>query len=159
LRTKRSAIPATNRWWQRNHFGGAARDTDLGFIERHGGRGFSVLHQRAPRHLRATKMTLEAFESRMGTQRHARYASQCQAHLLRVRLGNPGGVGDLAIDATVPTAASLGNHRSGLSDRPQVLAALLKGTGHPADASSGCRRSLAEALAENEALLAKNLSR
>jgi hypothetical protein len=144
--------PATNRWWQRNHFGGAARDTDLGFIERRGGRGFSVSHPRAPRHLHATKMTLEAFESRMGIQRQrALHASQSQAHLLRVHLGNPGGVGDLAIDATVPTAASLGSHRSGLSDRPQVLAALIKGTGHPADASSGRRRSLAEALAENEA--------
>jgi hypothetical protein len=146
--------PATNRWWQRNHSGGAARDTDLGFIERRAGRGFSVNHPRAPRHLQATKMTLEAFESRMGIQRQrALHASQSQAHLLRVHLGNPGGVGDLAIDATASTAGSLGGHRSGLSDRPQVLAALIKasvGAANAADAPSIRRRSLAEALATNE---------
>jgi hypothetical protein len=145
--------PAGNRWWQRNHFGGAARDTDLGFIERRGGRGFSVNHPRAPKHLHATKMTLEAFESRMGIQRQrALHASQSQAHLLRVHLGNPGGVGDLAIDGTAPTVAGLGA-RSGQSDRPQVLAALIKasvGAANGADASSVRRRSLAEALATNE---------
>ena len=146
--------PATNRWWQRNHFGGAGRDTDLGFIERRAGRGISVNHPRAPKQLQATKMTLEAYESRMGIQRQrALHASQSQAHLLRVHLGNPGGVGDLAIDANAPTGGALGNHRSGLSDRPQVLAALIKAsvpTVNPADAASVRRRSLAEALANNE---------
>ena len=149
--------PATNRWWQRNHFGGAARDTDLGFIERRAGRGFSVNHPRAPKHLQATKLSLEAYEARMGIQRQrALHASQSQAHLLRVHLGNPGGVGDLAIDASGPTGGSLGNHRSGLSDRPQVLAALIKKTvggangTNGADAASMHRRSLAEALATTE---------
>ena len=145
--------PASNRWWQRNHFGGAARDTDLGFIERRAGRGFTVNHPRAPKHLQATKMTLEAYESRMGIQRQrALHASQSQAHLLRVHLGNPGGVGDLAIDAGAP-AGSLGNHRSGLSDRPQVLAALIKasvGAVNAGDAPFLRRRSLAEALATNK---------
>jgi hypothetical protein len=146
--------PATNRWWQRNHFGGAARDTDLGFIEKRAGRGINVTHPRAPKHLHATKMTLEAYEARMGIQRQrALHASQSQAHLLRVHLGNPGGVGDLAIDANGPTVGSLGSHRSGLSDRPQVLAALIKasvGAVNSADASFLRRRSLADALASDE---------
>jgi hypothetical protein len=145
--------PASNRWWQRNHFGGAARDTDLGFIEKRSGRGFSVNHPRAPKHLHATKMTLEAFESRMGVQRQrALHASQSQAHLLRVHLGNPGGVGELALDANAPTMGGLAA-RSGLSDRPQVLAALIKasvGAANGADAASVRRRALAEALASNE---------
>jgi hypothetical protein len=146
--------PASNRWWQRNHFGGAARDTDLGFIERRSGRGFSVNHPRAPKHLHATKMTLEAFESRMGVQRQrALHASQSQAHLLRVHLGNPGGVGELAIDANASTLGLGAGPRPGLSDRPQVLAALIKasvGAANGADASSVRRRALAEALASNE---------
>jgi hypothetical protein len=145
--------PATNRWWQRNHFGGAARDTDLGFIERRGLRGFSVNHPRAPKHLQATKMSLEAYEARMGIQRQrALHASQSQAHLLRVHLGNPGGVGDLAIDANAPTTGTLGSHRSGLSDRPQVLAALIKNTvgGNGGDPAAMRRRSLADALATTE---------
>jgi hypothetical protein len=73
--------------------------------------------------------------------------------LLRVHLGNPGGVGDLAIDANAPIAGSLGNHRSGLSDRPQVLAALIKASVpavNPADGPFLRRRSLAEALASSE---------
>jgi hypothetical protein len=98
-------------------------------------------------------MTLEAFESRMGVQRQrALHASQSQAHLLRVHLGNPGGVGELALDANAPTVGGLGA-RSGLSDRPQVLAALIKasvGAANSADAASVRRRSLAEALASNE---------
>ena len=146
--------PATNRWWQRNHFGGAARDTDLGFIERRAGRGISVNHPRAPKHLQATKMTLEAYESRMGIQRQrALHASQSQAHLLRVHLGNPGGVGELAIDAAAPSVGALGNDRSGLSDRPQVLAALIRASvsaTNRSDAAGARRRSLAEALASNE---------
>jgi hypothetical protein len=142
--------PQANRWWQRNHFGGAVRDTDLGPVERRAGRGFSVNHPRAPKHLQATKMTLEAFESRMGIQRQrALHASQSQAHLLRVHLGNPGGVGDLTLDAAAPTGGALGAPRAAVSDRPQVLAALIKASVNAADPSVR-RRSLAEALATNE---------
>jgi hypothetical protein len=145
--------PATNRWWQRNHFGGAARDTDLGPLERRAWRGFGVNHPRAPKHLQATKMTLEAFESRMGIQRaRALHASQSQAHLLRVHLGNPAGVGDLTIEGTAPTGGALGNPRPTASDRPQVLAALIKASVSAASAAdpSARRRSLAEALATTE---------
>ena len=82
--------PVSDNWWLRHHVADALVDTKLGPID---GRVSSVLEAvraRAPHSLSAAKMTIEAFEARLGVRRqHALQASQFQAHRLRATLGSP----------------------------------------------------------------------
>jgi hypothetical protein len=119
---------ATNTWWMRSHFGDELCESNLGFIDRGKGTVREVLSVWAPQHLQSTKMTLEAFESRMGIPRQrALHASQLRAYWLRSSLPDtrepkaaPRLEDDIETELNVVGRSNLPG--------PQVLTALLRAT-------------------------------
>lgn len=78
--------PATNTWWLRRLADGVLTDIEVGMIDPEHGtvREFLCRHSL---HLQATKLSLEAFEARVGiTRQRAMRASQSRAYWLRASL-------------------------------------------------------------------------
>ena len=76
--------PITDKWWIRHHLDHSLVDTRLGKLDGRTGVVREAMRLRAPHALRAEKMTVAAFEERLGVKRqHALQASQFQAHRLR----------------------------------------------------------------------------
>jgi hypothetical protein len=76
--------PITDKWWLRHHLNQTLVDTRLGALDGRIGVVREAMRLRAPQALRAEKMTVAAFEARLGVRRqHALQASQFQAHRLR----------------------------------------------------------------------------
>jgi hypothetical protein len=130
--------PATGKSWQRDHDGNRTRDTmldPLDPIDHRTGRAHGIVKVSAstPR-LAATKMSLEAYEERMGIPRQrALRASQSQAHLLRSRLGG------LASDRTRRVGALPAAERSSPSKYSQLFEAVAADATRTTDSMASLR--------------------
>jgi hypothetical protein len=80
--------PATNSWWLRRHADGALSDIKVGVADPRRGTVREFISGHVP-HLESTKMTLEAFEARIGVPRQRAFrASQSRAYWLRASVEN-----------------------------------------------------------------------
>ncbi|HSY22352.1 MAG TPA: hypothetical protein VK841_09570 [Polyangiaceae bacterium] len=80
--------PATNSWWLRRHADGTLSDIKVGVADPRRGTVREFISGHVP-HLESTKMTLEAFEARIGVPRQRAFrASQSRAYWLRASVEN-----------------------------------------------------------------------
>jgi hypothetical protein len=118
--------PRTESWWTRRIEGNTFTDLNLGRADAKSVTAREFLDACTPQHLLSTKMSLDAFEARMG-QRHeqALQAARSRAYGLRAAFGHLRGVqpaGDAQLQAAVQSLRS----RSDRPGRPQVFGALLR---------------------------------
>jgi hypothetical protein len=124
--------PIGDKWWLRDHVADALVDSKLGSIDGRLATLRETMLSRAPRNLRAAKMSIEAFESRLGIRRqHALQASQFQAHRTRTLVANS--VSTLARDQGTTSFDDSGGVRR---RRNQDSIALLNGAAHFSDEST-----------------------
>jgi hypothetical protein len=93
--------PTTNTWWLRRLSDGVLTDIEVGVADPARGtvREFICQHSL---HLQSTKMTLEAFDARVGPARQrALRASQSRAYWLRASIDQPRGTRSLELEAEV----------------------------------------------------------
>jgi hypothetical protein len=101
--------PTTNSWWLRRLSDGVLSDVEVGAADPERGSVREFMGRHSP-HLAGTRMTLEAFEARVGMRRQRSFrASQSRAFWLRAAFGAGRGGETMPLDAEVRSA--LGNVR------------------------------------------------
>lgn len=110
--------PATNTWWLRRSSDGVLTDIEVGMIDPEHGtvREFLCRHSL---HLQSTKLSLEAFEARVGiTRQRAMRASQSRAYWLRASLQRARSARPLEFEAQVRAELSAAPGGRDPSPRP-----------------------------------------